>query len=246
MNTETTPIIHLEEVDSTNTYMRNLLRSQKVKEGTTISADFQSAGRGQRGNSWESRRGENLSFSTILFPRFLEPSGQFIISQCVALAVKDVLTEYTPDIKIKWPNDIFWRKQKICGILIENDLEENRIVRSIVGIGININQESFDCVAPYSPASLAQILEKKQDRMQILTKVVNKIMEYFDKIKKGETETIAQKYKQDLFSTGQFHDASGDFEATIKDILPSGHLVLSDADNKLRYYAFKDVSFVID
>ena len=145
------PLIHISETNSTNNYLQTLCARQKVEELTTVVADFQTSGRGQRGNSWESEPLKNLLFSFVLFPDFLEARCQFLISQIISLAIKEELSTYTEDISIKWPNDIYWKEKKICGILIENDLMGRNICQSIAGIGININQEEF-----YSPAPISR------------------------------------------------------------------------------------------
>ena len=116
------PLIHIIETNSTNNYLQTFCTREKAEELTTVVADFQTSGRGQRGNSWESEPAKNLLFSFVLFPEFLEARRQFLISQIVSLAIKEELDTYTDDISIKWPNDIYWKEKKICGILIENDL----------------------------------------------------------------------------------------------------------------------------
>ena len=100
------PLIHISETNSTNNYLQTLCAQQKVEELTTVVADFQTSGRGQRGNSWESEPLKNLLFSFVLFPDFLEARCQFLISQIISLAIKEELSTYTEDISIKWPNDI--------------------------------------------------------------------------------------------------------------------------------------------
>lgn len=153
LDTFPVPLIHINETNSTNNYLQSLCSEQKVEELTVIVADFQTSGRGQRGNSWESDPGKNLLFSTVIFPEFLEARRQFLISQIISLAIKEELDTYTSDISIKWPNDIYWKEKKICGMLIENDLMGRNINQSIAGIGININQEIFHSSAP-NPVSL--------------------------------------------------------------------------------------------
>ena len=138
------PLIHISETNSTNSYLQTLCAKQQgVAAFTTVVADFQTSGRGQRGNSWESEPKKNLLFSFVLFPDFLEARRQFLISQIVSLAIKEELDSYADDFSIKWPNDIYWKDKKICGMLIENDLMGRNISQSISGIGINVNQEAF-------------------------------------------------------------------------------------------------------
>ena len=151
------PLIHIAKADSTNGYLNALCEKEKVSELTTVVADFQTAGRGQRGNSWESEYGKNLMFSFVLYPTFLEARKQFLLSQIASLAVKETLDLYIGDVSIKWPNDIYWKDKKICGMLIENDLMGIHISQSIAGVGININQKEFHSSAP-NPISIIQII----------------------------------------------------------------------------------------
>ena len=152
------PLIILPETDSTNNHLTQLCNEQQsaVREFTTIIAERQTAGKGQRGNSWESEDCRNITFSFVLYPTFVEARRQFVLSQIVSLSIKEELDEWTEGISIKWPNDIYWNEKKICGILIENDLSGHHIGRSISGIGVNINQETFRSNAP-NPVSLKQI-----------------------------------------------------------------------------------------
>ena len=129
------PLIHISETNSTNSYLQALCSKQQgVAAFTTVVADFQTSGRGQRGNSWESEPKKNLLFSFVLFPDFLEARRQFLISQIVSLAIKEELDSYADDFSIKWPNDIYWKDKKICGMLIENDLMGRNISQSISGL----------------------------------------------------------------------------------------------------------------
>lgn len=115
------PLIILPETDSTNNYLTQLCNEQQsaVREFTTVIAERQTAGKGQRGNSWESEDCRNITFSFVLYPTFIEARRQFILSQIVSLSIKEELDEWTKGISIKWPNDIYWNEKKICGILIE-------------------------------------------------------------------------------------------------------------------------------
>ena len=121
------PLVALDETASTNQYLSQLCNQlqESVAELTTVTAEFQTAGKGQRGNTWEAEEGKNLLFSFVLYPSFLEARRQFILSQIVSLAIKEELSRWSDEITIKWPNDIYWKDKKICGILIENDLSGN-------------------------------------------------------------------------------------------------------------------------
>lgn len=175
------PIV-LAETTSTNSYLSDLCNAQTCPELTSVYSSFQSAGRGQRGNSWESEAGKNLLFSFVLYPDFLEAHRQFYLSQVTALALYDVLSSYTEGISIKWPNDIYWKDKKICGTLIENDLTGIHISRSISGTGVNLNQERFYSDAP-NPVSLCQITGNRYDVREILEQIMDKVADYYQRLK---------------------------------------------------------------
>lgn len=164
---ETPKIIRLAETDSTNNYLREQCAKARLPEGSLVIADFQTAGKGQVGNSWESEAGKNLMFSILLYPDSLPANRQFLISQIASLSVKETLEGYTDSVKVKWPNDIYWKDRKICGMLIENDLSGQHLYCSVIGIGLNINQEIFRSDAP-NPVSLTQITGKAYDREEVL------------------------------------------------------------------------------
>jgi BirA family biotin operon repressor/biotin-[acetyl-CoA-carboxylase] ligase len=240
-------IIYIFEIDSTNNYLKSLLLKQKVEEGTIISADFQTGGRGQRGNGWVSEKGKNLLFSIVLYPDTVEANEQFVISQIVSLAVADCLRKYTDNVAIKWPNDIYCGDKKICGILIENILEGNKIKESVCGIGININQESFDNSAP-NPVSLKQITGKDYKPDIILEEMRSILFSYYEKLKAGEIQIISENYKKSLFrKTGYhlFNDNTNDFIARIKNVASDGMLVLETESGDERRFAFKEVKYVL-
>lgn len=241
------PLIHIDETNSTNSYLQSLCTQQPVEEFTTVLADFQTAGRGQRGNSWESDSSRNLLFSFILFPVFLEARYQFLISQIVSLAIKEELDTYTSDISIKWPNDIYWKNKKICGMLIENELMGRNICQSIAGVGININQEVFRSSAP-NPVSLLQITGKEYDLSNILSNVMRRVKSYYTLLQQNQTEIIASRYSQALFRKTGLHlykDTAGEFLAKIIQVESDGKLILENEAGKRREYLFKEVEYII-
>lgn len=241
------PLIHISETNSTNNHLQTLCAEQQIKEFTTVVTDFQTSGRGQRGNSWESEPNKNLLFSFVLFPEFLEARRQFLISQIVSLAIKEELETYTTDISIKWPNDIYWKNKKICGILIENELMGRNINQSIAGIGINVNQEMFYSAAP-NPVSLWQITGKRYDCFEILKHIMLRIRTYYDLLRKNETSSIVTSYEKSLFRKEGMHpykDAKGEFLARIVGVEPEGKLILEDEALTKRGYMFKEVEYIL-
>ena len=244
---EKTRIIHVEETHSTNSLLREWLEQEPLPTGSVIVADFQTAGRGQVGNVWESERGKNLTFSLVLYPQALPVNQQFLISQIAALSVKETLDAYTEGISIKWPNDIYWQDKKICGMLIENDLSGHNLLRSIIGIGINLNQTIFRGDAP-NPVSLWQIVKQEVDREGVLRQFLSRFEAYNQALLSGEKALIHTRYMEALYWREGYHpyaDAKGTFSARIYGIEPTGHLLLQSTDGVIRRYAFKEVSYLI-
>ena len=137
-------VIYLPSCHSTNSIASELVIKGDAISGQIVITDFQSSGRGQRGNEWESEEGENLLFSIIVNAEFLDPSECFMLNIVTSLALIDTLDEYVnSNIKVKWPNDIYYDQRKICGMLIENYIKSNSIKFSVIGIGLNVNQKSF-------------------------------------------------------------------------------------------------------
>ncbi|WP_085537423.1 biotin--[acetyl-CoA-carboxylase] ligase [Massilibacteroides vaginae] len=237
-------VIRVANTVSTNSYIRDLLKKQPLPEGSIVIADFQTAGRGQTGNSWESENGKNLTFSIVIYPETIAANEQFLISQVAALSVKKVLNEYTGHIRVKWPNDIYWNDRKICGMLIENDLAGSSIYCSVCGIGININQKEFVSNAP-NPVSLTQITGQEYDLQEVLTRFRHHFYQLYLELLQDKKESIRRQYKNALYRGEGFHpytDENGTFDAEIKDIEPTGHLILRLIDGETRRYAFKEVA----
>lgn len=240
-------IIHLEETESTNSYLKDLLKSEQLTEGSFVVADFQTGGRGQMGNSWFSSKGDNLLFSILLYPTEIPANEQFVISRITSLAIKNTLDQFTDDIRIKWPNDIYWKDKKIAGILIENSLQGRVIENSIIGIGLNLNQQIFPPELP-NPVSLRQITATQFDKSYILDLFLNEFFLLYRSLQHGEKQVIEDEYMLDLYRVNGYYwyeDENGKFQAKIDNVLPSGHLVLKTLEaNEKRMYAFKEVTFM--
>lgn len=242
---ESPQIIHLSETSSTNHYLRQLTEKKPLPEGSVVVTDFQTAGRGQVGNTWESEAGMNLMFSLVIYPDFLPANRQFLISQIAALSVKDTLSQYTDQVMVKWPNDIYWQDRKICGMLIENDLSGHSLYCSVIGIGINLNQQIFRSDAP-NPVSLTQITGMKYDREEVLNRFMQLFFGYYVWLLQEKEEEIRAAYMAALYRNDGFYlytDTAGAFEARIHSIELTGHLVLQLRNGEQRRYAFKEVSF---
>ncbi|WP_106831808.1 biotin--[acetyl-CoA-carboxylase] ligase [Parabacteroides pacaensis] len=240
-------IIHLQQTTSTNRYIRERMQDTALEEGSAVYTDFQTAGRGQIGNTWESEKGMNLTFSVVIYPDCIPANAQFLISQIASLSVKELLDRYIRDVTVKWPNDIYWQDKKICGMLIENDLCGKTIYCSILGIGINLNQETFHGDA-LNPVSLTQITGNKYDIEKELHAFLEIFYKYYLLLLKGEFETIRQRYKEALYRSGAFHayeDSTGRFHAQIQDVEDTGHLLLQLPEGEIRRYAFKEVKYIL-
>lgn len=240
--------IHLNETHSTNSYLRELVMIEKEQpEGTVVITDYQTAGRGQKGNSWESERGKNLTFSILLHPNHIPPGKQFILSQLISIAIVGVLKKYDRHFTIKWPNDIYWKEKKIAGMLIEVDLTGSSLSNAIIGIGININQRHFKSDAP-NPVSLTQITGKEHNLSELLEKILDSIVDEYNKYTPDNEEEIRQKYMALLFrNKGVYPYLYGEeiFNASIEGIEPNGQLILKKENGSIHTFAFKEISFVI-
>ena len=239
-------IIEITETASTNEYLRQLHQTERLSEGVTVSAQFQTHGRGQMGNSWESEAGKNLLFSTILFPAKVEIAKQFVISQMVSVSMQEALEQYVKPVTLKWPNDLYYGKKKLAGILIENDICGKNIALSIVGIGVNVNQEVFTSGSP-NPVSLKQILGREVDKKQLLRIYLERMSHNYALLNKKKSDEIGQKYHSSLFRKEGFHpfrDEHSLFAARIEKVAPTGYLHLVTENGEKRKYFFKEIEFV--
>lgn len=235
--------IYLDEVDSTNRYLLEY-QPAEGEDATICVADFQTAGRGCGSNSWESERGKNLLFSLLIHPTDIEAREQFHISMAISLAICDAMQSYgMKDVSVKWPNDIYWKDKKLCGILIENRLSGTFIRDSIIGIGLNVNQDVFLSDAP-NPVSMRQILGREFNRDEVLRRILAKL-----NVCRCMVDFTYMRYNAMLYRRGKgffpFRDASGDFMAEILETDRSGLLMLRKQSGEVQSYAFKEVQFII-
>ena len=239
--------IQLDETDSTNSCIRQLAPPE-YDDMLVVTADYQSAGRGQGSNHWESERGKNLLCSIMICPTFIKPTRQFLLSEVGALAVAEALDCYTDGISLKWPNDIYWHDKKICGTLIETSMATGKLRTCVFGIGVNINQRMFHSDAP-NPVSLWQIRGCETDREAVLDQILQELQKYLSMLYIGEEEKVSSLYHSRLFRREGFFtycDAEGTFMAEIVSVADDGPITLRDTEGRLRRYAFKEVQFVIE
>ena len=245
-------LLFLHDVESTNTYAMNLLRNVNVIEGTVVYTDNQTSGRGQRGALWISNVGQNITSSIILKPTFLPIDNAFYLSKISALAVYDVLTDILPisqyDIKIKWPNDILVNQQKIAGILIENNFSNTAIHYSVIGIGLNVNQDTFS-EFERSATSLKLISNMVFEREKILNLLCEKLEKWYLKLKEQKITLIDNHYLNCLFGLNQtisFKDFNHIcFEGKILGVSKNGKLIIELNDLSIKEYDIKEIKFLV-
>ncbi len=238
-------LVFVPECHSTNSLASELASQSILSEGTIIITSNQTVGRGQRGNTWETASGMNLTFSILLKPVFLSVKNQFYLTMSTSLAVVDFLkTQLVNEIKIKWPNDILVAEKKICGVLIENSIQREIIQQSIVGIGLNINQKNFTAA---TAISLAVVANKSFE----LNEALNSLLEHFEKrylqLRARKFAEIKKEYLENLFGLGElrpFISNEKKVEGIIEDVNENGELVVSVNDERKKY-SLKEISFVL-
>lgn len=222
-----------------NTNSTNTLLKQLAAEGNPpdfIYAGYQTAGRGQTGNSWESEANKNLLSSILLPPN----KNLYFLNIAVGVAMIRIIGE---DFTIKWPNDIYYRDKKVAGILVENAIIGNEIRYSIAGIGLNVNQTTFVSDTP-NPISLKQIREQEYD----IERLMNQLLEAVHSVLSEPEQDVWAYYKSHLYRREgfwPFEDKMGRFEAAIQDVLPTGEIVLRDTNGQIRQYEFKQIKYIL-
>ena len=255
----------IDETHSTSSLLRETY-DDSLPHLFTIRTDFQTAGRGQAGNSWESEKGKNLLFSTLLRYPEVEAADQWRLSMLVAVAVREAITSILSPlasrlspITIKWPNDIYYNDQKLVGILIENTLSGRHIAYTIAGVGINVNQTQWLSNAP-NPVSMKQITGEEYD----VEKLLNAFLEAIQRWEKTSTEQLREEYIKHLYRCTGWHPylerevsvaptniqlsaqpADGVFLAQWVDITPQGEWVLRLKSGEEKRYHFKQIRFVL-
>ncbi|MFH1321105.1 MAG: biotin--[acetyl-CoA-carboxylase] ligase [Bacteroidota bacterium] len=259
-------IIELNSVGSTNSYASELLNpdfnQNNVIEGTIVLAWSQYSGRGQRGYNWKSEPFKNLTLSIILYPAFLRAEEQFMLNKVISLGVCDYVCKVHPcllpkggesrhskspsSVKIKWPNDINIGDEKVAGILIENSIRNNKIVSSVIGIGLNVNQTRFSSAIP-NPASLKLIIGKDFDLRTCLSELCSFIEARYLQLRSGKIERIDSDYLKSLYRYMQesSYEIQGKrFSAKITGVSNQGKLVLEKKSGTKVECDFKEIKFI--
>jgi BirA family biotin operon repressor/biotin-[acetyl-CoA-carboxylase] ligase len=237
-------LVFVPECHSTNSLALELCQQSCPPEGSLVITSRQTEGRGQRGNTWESAPGQNLTLSLILKPTFLAIKNQFLLSVVTSLAIRDYLTELskTP-AHIKWPNDILINEFKICGILIENQLMGDRFTNVVVGIGLNVNQKEFN--SPHA-TSLSIVVGKTQDLQAVLEGLLAALEARYFQLREGKTRRLHQDYLTHLYQIHKmstFKSGEEQFSGEILGVDEQGKLLVV-VGGLVKTFGAKEISFV--
>jgi BirA family biotin operon repressor/biotin-[acetyl-CoA-carboxylase] ligase len=236
-------LVFMPECHSTNDEASLLIRQGKVMEGTVVITDNQLSGKGQRGNSWIAEQGKNLTFSVILNPTFLPVSDQFALSKAITLGLLDYLkATLDMEIKIKWPNDIMVQNKKVCGVLIENSVSVNRLQHSVVGIGLNVNQEKFE----FDTASSMAVFACRKFQLDEVLEQVLEQLEYRYLMLRQRPDELKAAYLENMFWLNERHTfltQSEKFEGEITGVDESGRLMIN-SENGIETFDLKEVQYV--
>ena len=224
----------------------NLLAKQahSAEEGWCVIAAYQSGGRGMGSNSWESNRNENITGSLILEPQFVAPHECFLISMAVSLGIISFLDRLGVAASVKWPNDIYVDGKKLAGILIENEFTARSVTRTIVGVGLNVNQQKF-FNAP-NPVSLKQITNKNYTIKHTAHTLFEHILQSYALLEKNPAH-IVKLYHSHLMGLGEvlrYRDNVEQFSGKIQNVATDGEICIVDMAGTLRTYYFKEVQLV--
>jgi len=234
---------HLSEVDSTNNYTAKAFLNKEIGAGAVILADNQSSGKGQRGNVWLANSGENLLISFLFCPDNLSVYQQSALTWATSLAVWTTLDYFNIAAQIKWPNDVLVNGKKIAGILIENSLSQQRIERSIIGIGLNVNQNHFENL----PAtSMCRERNSTFERTVVLNSLVERMNQFFSEIEKYNFSELKKRYLEQLYLLREphtFEDENGIFQGEILGVSDEGLLLVNRA-GRMVSYGVKEIKLV--
>ena len=236
------PFFHYSSCDSTNRLAQQRIQEQQATHGTIIHTDYQTAGRGQQRNQWESAIAQNLTLSVILFPH-VSIEQQHYLTVVASLSVYDTLTELvSTSTAIKWPNDILCESSKICGILIQNNLKGRKIHSSVIGIGLNVNQDRFESS---TATSLALLSGRYWDRATVLTVLAQRLDVRLQQLQLGNTNLLKHDYLENMYWKDEqhlFEDEHGAFYGTIVGVDTAGQLAV-EVEGSVRYYGVKELKY---
>jgi BirA family transcriptional regulator, biotin operon repressor / biotin---[acetyl-CoA-carboxylase] ligase len=240
-------IIKLNAIDSTNTYLKQICDDKTLEDYTTVITKHQTQGRGQMGTIWNSERSKNLMCSVFKDASYILVDQQFYISIVTSLAIVKALQGFNiPKLNVKWPNDILSENKKVCGILIENVIKNNRLECSIIGIGLNVNQTEFKQLP--NASSLKLLTGTVYNIDELLQLILSNLKYYFKFLEHGKQELLKNEYEKKLFrkdKPSSFKDQKGNiFAGFIKGINTVGNLQILLEDDILKEYDLKEVQLL--
>ncbi|WP_428742378.1 biotin--[acetyl-CoA-carboxylase] ligase [Tenacibaculum sp.] len=240
-------IIKLNAIDSTNTFLKNMVSKMSIDDFTVVVAKTQTKGRGQMNSEWVVEEGKNLTFSVYSSFIGLDVTNHKYLNFCVSLSVYEALNDLKlPDLKVKWPNDILSGNKKLAGILIENSLKVSNISSSVIGIGVNVNQDSFSKKLP-NASSIKMILKKEIDLDVLLDNILSKMKDKFDLLAKKEFQLLEKAYLQVLYKKNvptMFKNSQNIlFMGKIIGVSKSGNLQIELENETIQEFGLKEVSF---
>lgn len=240
-------IIKLPAIDSTNSYLKDMTTKQSVENFTVVVAENQTNGRGQRGANWEVESGKNLTFSVLIKDVLLNFEEVFNLNVIVAVSLFQTFSNLKiPNLSIKWANDILADKKKICGILIENQFKSNSEIFSVIGIGINVNQENFINLPQAS--SLKKISGQDWNKDEVLLSFLNQFQNNINLYKNEGAKYFWEVYHKNLFKKNMpmaFENSENTkFMGIIKQVLPNGLLQIELEDDSLQLFDIKEVKML--
>jgi len=237
-------VFFLPSCHSTNDVALSYFQQEKLFEGDLVITANQVAGKGQRGNSWESEPEKNLTFSLLLKPTFLVAFEQFNLNICISLSINNCLKKFSPYFEVKWPNDIYHGEKKLCGILIQNNLIKNTISSSVVGIGLNVNQKVFE--SPKA-TSLRNITGTEIDIDKLFEDLIIEIEKNYMKLKRGKLDVLKTEYLANLYWFSEEHLFKSEngtvFTGRITGITSGGKLLI-DTNSGCEQFDMKQVEFL--
>lgn len=241
-------ILYFDALESTNATAVEMKAQERLEEGSVIVSGFQEHGKGLDTNKWESEAKKNLCLSFCVCPDYIKPENQFLLNKVVSLAVADLVKELLPkkQVKIKWPNDVYVEDKKIAGILINNSIQGDQMSSSIIGIGLNVNQNKFLSEAP-NPVSLKMISKKQYDLTETLCRLCDFVNLRFRELMKDRTE-IDKEYLEKLYrfnTYASYHIEDKIIVAKISGLNEYGKICLETKDAKKYCCDLKEVKFVI-
>lgn len=238
-------VIYKAICSSTNTLALQLLNRGKVPEGTVVITDHQYKGKGQRGNVWTSEPYKNITFSLILYPTFLAVQKSFVLNIISTLAIQQILASYIPNgLTIKWPNDVYYQNQKLSGVLIESIVEGNYIRASVIGIGLNVNQESF---ALSTPTSLALVCKRTFSLTNLLAQLLDALGINYIQLREQGIAPFKEAYLKNLYWINESHtfrDQTQTFQGVIRGIDAIGRLMIEQEGGTTQHYGCREIAFI--